>query len=182
MPFTHIPTQPTQPFEGLIDLLRQEEAIYRELGEVLEAEREAMLRLDGERLGDLVARKETLGLRIKALDESRKILARRLGAQFGLPAAAVTLTQLCRRAPAAVAGRLAAIGRSLRQTVTECQAANQANARAASRGLDLVTNAINHLIAQADPAGKEYQASGKRSPGYVTLSKTSGSGLISRRA
>jgi flagellar biosynthesis/type III secretory pathway chaperone len=168
-------------YEALIDLLLQEEAIYRELTELLDEEREAMLRLAVERLGEIVSRKETLGLRIKALDESRKVLARRLGTQLGLATDQVTVTNLCGRAPRSVAERLETIGRRLRRTVTACQEKNAYNARAATRGMELVASAIGHLIAQADPAGKVYQATRRPTQSYATLSKTSGSGWISRR-
>jgi flagellar biosynthesis/type III secretory pathway chaperone len=169
-------------FDALIDLLTQEETIYREMSSLLDEERQAMLGLAVERLGEIASRKETLALRIKALDESRKLLARRLGAQFGLRAEQVTVSNLCPRAPGPTAGRLEATARRLRATVLECQEKNNYNARAAARGMDLIGGAIDHLIAQADPSGKVYQPTKQRTHGYATLSKTTGSGLISRQA
>lgn len=175
-------TGDTANLESLIDLLIQEEAIYRELLAVLDAEHAAMLAMEIARLTDLASRKETLGLRIRGLDESRKVLARRLTHQLGLAPDEVTITRLCELAPVGVAERLAAAGRRLRETVEACQVRNAENARAAHRGLDLVQSAIGHLIDAADPAGKVYQTQRSGPGGYATISRTSGSGLISRRA
>jgi flagellar biosynthesis/type III secretory pathway chaperone len=175
-------TPDNRHYEALIDLLGQEGAIYGELSGLLDEESQAMLGLAIERLGEIAARKETLGLRIKALDESRKVLARRLGAQAGLTPDQVTVSQLSRLLPASVGGRLAAAGARLREIAVECQEKNAFNARAASRGLEMVNDAIGHLIERADPSGKVYQSGKQRTQGYATLSKTSGSGLISRRA
>lgn len=147
----------TQSFESLISLLQQEHAIYCEMAELLAGEREAMLAMAAARVTELTARKQTLVLRIKALDESRKLLARRLGAQCGLDPDGVTLTTLCEFADAPHALRLRTVGEALRQAVLHCQELNRFNERAARRGLELVSGVIQQLIDQADPAGRLYQ-------------------------
>lgn len=174
-----------QSFEALISLLEQEAAIYEEMALLLDQEREALLGLALDRLGELTSRKETLGLRIKAMDESRKLLARRLGAAYGLAPDQVTLTTLGKLAPPDTAQRLGRIGQRLRETVERCQAVNDYNARAAHRGMDLVSGAIEYLIAQADPAGQVYQAprpAGARG-GYPPARRpgVGASGFISRQ-
>lgn len=169
--------------EALITLLEQEEAIYSEMAILLDEERAALVAMATDRLGEVVARKETLALRIKAMDESRKLLARRLGAAYGLSPERITLVDLCRQAPPELAMRLSRSGLKLKQTVQRCQEVNDYNARAATRGRELVSGAIEYLIAQADPAGNVYQApkakggygaAAGRRPGY--------SGFISRQA
>lgn len=175
-----------QTFQALLALLEQEESIYSEMATLLEQEREALLAMKVDRLGQIASRKETLGLRIKAMDESRKMLSRRLGAALGLESDKITLTVLSQVAPADVGVRLGQIGQKLKQIVLKCQAANEFNARAACRGLDLVSGAIEYLIAQADPAGKLYQApkKGKALGGYGAggSNRFSGpSGFISRQ-
>lgn len=175
----------TQSFLALISLLEQEEAIYGEMATLLDEEREALLAMALDRLGELTSRKETLALRIKAMDESRKLLARRLGTFFCLEPDQVTLSALGRHAPAHLAAPLQAAGEKLRATVERCQAINEYNARAASRGMSLVASSIEYLIAQADPVGKLYQAPvrGARAGGYgASLRRASGSGFIQRQA
>lgn len=174
-----------QSFEALITLLDQEEAIYGEMASLLDQEREALLAMAMDRLGELTSRKETLGLRIKAMDESRKLLARRLGNAFGLAPDQVTLSNLCRLAPTEMGLRLNRCGLKLKETVERCQAVNEFNAKATHRGMELVSGAIEYLIAQADPAGKVYQAPRPTARGGYPPARrpgTGASGFISRQA
>jgi len=168
-----------QSLTALIGLLEQEETIYREMAVLLDEEREALLGMAVERLGEITARKETLVLRIKALDESRKLLARRLGDACGLKPEEVTISRLCLIAPPETAARLSRIGQALRATLERCQAVNTFNERAASRGMSLIGGAIEYLIAQADPLGKLYQA--PRAKGYGPALRHGASGFISRQ-
>ena len=168
-------------FEALIDLLSQEQAIYSQMAELLDREREAMLSMATDRLDTIVSTKETLALRLKALDESRKMLANRLGSLHGLPADKVTITGLSQTAPPAVADRLRRVGARLRETVERCQLLNQFNARAARRGVEMVSGAIDHLISTAAPAGKLYSKPVARG-GYGMGARRSVPGIISRQA
>ena len=169
----------TQTYAALISLLEQEEAIYGEMAVALNEEREALLAMAADRLGELASRKETLALRVKALDESRKLLARRLESALGIPPEELTVTRLVQHAPSGMGERLRRVGQTLRQSVERCQAVNQFNERAARRGMSLLGGAIQYLIAQADPAGKLYQA--PRPKGYAAGGHSGASGFISRQ-
>jgi flagellar biosynthesis/type III secretory pathway chaperone len=173
-----------QDYEALIDLLEQEEAIYREMLALLDEEREAMLRMRVDQVMRLTSRKETLALRVKALDESRKMLARRLAAGLGTPPDQVTVTRLCEQAPFGVAKRLAAAGDRLRQVVAACKTKNEANGRTAACGMNVIAGAMDHLIAHADPTGVVYRPSRRDGHGgYARLTKAVPSlGLVSRQA
>jgi hypothetical protein len=143
-----------------------------------------MLAMAIARLGEIASRKETLALRIKALDESRKLLARRLGQELNIPPDQVTVTRLCAQAPSAVATRLELAGRTLRETVMTCRELSENNACAARKGLELTGGMIDFMIREADPAGRLYTAprpNAKRG-GYTGMSQTKGSGFISRQA
>lgn len=171
-----------QSFEALISLLEQEEAIYKEMALLLEQERDALLAMTMDRLGEVTSRKETLALRIKALDESRKLLARRLGSAFGLDPDQVTLVTLCQKAATPdIAMRLSRVGLSLKAAVQHCKEINDYNARAASQGMSLVTGAIEYLIAQADPAGKVYQSPRPKAGGYSPARRPVSATFISRQ-
>ncbi|HOE96936.1 MAG TPA: flagellar protein FlgN [Candidatus Sumerlaeota bacterium] len=171
-----------QPYESLLTLLGEERAIYEEMADLLDQEREAMLAMAVDRLAEIVARKETLALRIKALDESRRVLARRLGAALGLPPHELTISELYAAAPAEIAGRLRAVGAALREVVVRCREINQFNERAARRGLELVGGAIQTLLEQADPTGKVYEAPRPRARGYGGPVAPGGGGIFSRQA
>lgn len=169
-----------QSYHALIELLREEDSIYREMADLLEEERSALAKMAVERLGEITSRKETLTLRIKALDESRKMLARRLGEALELPAEQVTITRLSQRAPVPLGAELKSAGDSLRHSVGQCQKLNQLNSIAARRGWDLANGMIAQLIEGADPAGRLYQAPGG-AKGYAS-SRGGGSGFVSRQA
>ena len=171
----------SESLEALIDLLGQERLIYDEMAELLDQEREAMLAMAMDRLGEVVARKETLVLRIKALDESRKVLARRLGTAFSLPPTRLALAELCHHAPPPYDEELDRAGRDLRTSLEHCQSKNEFNARAARRGLELINTAIHHMIDQSDPAGKVYHAPRKRGRLQSVGGVQGQSGFISRQ-
>lgn len=162
------------PFDDLISLLLEEAAIYRQMSALLAEEREALLSMAASDLAEICARKETLALRVKALDESRKLLSDRLGRRFGIAPADLTVSTLCRLAPKPVAERLDAARKELRELALECKNLNEANSRAARRGVDLITSAVEFLLADPDPAGRVYQKKGgygapaRRSPEVVS--------------
>lgn len=170
-------TVDNQAFVDLIKLLEEESQIYTEMRDLLDREREALLHLKATELGEIVSRKETLGLRIKALDESRKVLSERLGRRLGIAPEELTVTALCRYAPRELAERLDSVRTELRSCATECKAVNDYNAQAAHRGLDLITGAVQFLLDEADPAGKVYQKKAKYGSSYV---RSQGPAMISQ--
>ena len=149
-----------QAFEDLIKLLEEESEIYGEMGELLEAEQDALRRLAAPELGEITARKETLALRVKDLDESRKVMSEGLGRRLEIAPEELTVTALCERAPASASRRLHQVRTTLRDRASACKAINDYNSRAARRGLDLVSGAIGYLLQDADPTGKVYKKKG----------------------
>lgn len=169
----------TEHFDALIALLGQEQAIYEEMAELLDAEGEALNKMAAHRLSEIVTRKETLVLRVKALDESRRLLARRLGAALGIAGADLTLTNMAARASSGMGRRLIAAGESLRAAIERCRTINERNSVAARRGLDLIGDAARWVIEQADPVGPVYQP-GRGRAGYGAAGR--GPAFISREA
>ncbi len=169
----------TEHFEALIALLGQEQAIYEEMAGLLAAEGEALAKMAAHRLGEIVSRKETLVLRVKALDESRRLLARRLGAALGIAGAELTLKNMAARASGGMGRRLIAAGESLRATIEQCREMNGRNSVAARRGLDLIGDAARWLIEQADPVGPVYRP-GRGRAAYGAAGR--GPAFISRQA
>ena len=160
-------------WDDLVRLLEEETEIYGRMGELLQGEREALLHLEAARLAEICSEKETLGLRIKALDESRKILSERLGRRFAIPCDRLTLSELCRRAPLEKSERLQRARGELRRRAHHCKQLNDYNSRAARRGLDLMNGAIDFLLTEGDPAGKVYEKSGGYGPGRKSPSMIS---------
>lgn len=164
-------------FEDLIKLLQEEALIYSKLGELLALEKQALLKLAASELGEIVSRKETLGLRIKALDESRKILAARMGQAFGIQSKDLTVTALVSFAPVEAKARLNQAREDLRNAVLGCRSINDHNAIAADQGLRLFQNAIGFLIEESEQADKVYQKKG----GYGSGPGTRQASVVSRQ-
>jgi flagellar biosynthesis/type III secretory pathway chaperone len=167
-----------QSFADLIALLEEEAGIYSELADLLTREREALLRLAASEIAEICSQKETLGLRVKALDESRRLLSDRMGRRYGLHPDMLTVTELLRFAPADLAAKLDGARTRLRERANLCKEINEYNSRAARRGLDLVSGAMDHLLNGADPAGKVYQKQG----GYGRNARRTAPAVVSHQA
>jgi flagellar biosynthesis/type III secretory pathway chaperone len=149
-------------FPDLITLLEEEVTIYSQIRDLLERERHALLHMAASELGEICAAKETLALRIKALDESRRILSERLGRRLSISPDDLTVSKLCEFAPAGLKEKLSIARDQLREQALACRELNEINASAARKGLEIVTTAVEFLVRESDPAGKVYEA--KKSP------------------
>lgn len=173
---------PVPSVKSLVDLLQQEILIYREMASVLEEERGAMLAMDFERLSEIVPRKETLALRIKALDESRKMVSNRLALQYRIPVNELTISRLCDALDPSTARQLSMVRDELKAVVCRCQGLNEHNERAARVGMELVHGAMEFMIKEADPAGQLYKAPKGAARGYRPAAAAVNSGLLSQQA
>lgn len=169
--------QSQQSFIGLISLLEQEAEIYALMETLLGEELEALKFLRASELGELCARKETLALRVKALDESRRLIGDRLGRTFGIAPEDLTVTELCKFAPPGIGERLANVRETLRERAIACKTLNDRNFRAARRGMDLVSNAADYLLKTREPSEKVYA---KKGP-YAKRKAPSGPSVVSRQ-
>lgn len=170
-------TSTRKAFQDLIDLLVEETQIYAELASLLEVERDALKRLRAPLLEEIAAKKDTLGLRLKALGESRLILARRMGRGFGIASDELTVTELTHFAPRDLRGTLDRARTELRDQVLACKKVNEYNSMTATQGIDLVRSAIGFLIADHDPAGKIYERKGT----YGRVAKSARPVMISKQ-
>lgn len=155
----------------LIALLEEEAAIYGRIEALLKREQKALLGLEVSELGEIASQKEMLALRIKTLDESRQIMSARLSTCLGMGPGEVTVSALCDAIGsglletgegdrAQLANRLDEVRRKLKDRAESCRGMNAINSRAARRGMELISGAIEHLLSEADPAGHLYQKKG----------------------
>jgi len=93
-------------FREVVDLLRKEADICRDLLRAMEHERAAMLRPQLDPLGALAAEKEALIQRMQTVERQRQEWVGRLAEQLGCPAAELTLGRLAQTAPPAFAEAL----------------------------------------------------------------------------
>jgi flagellar biosynthesis/type III secretory pathway chaperone len=93
-------------FREVVDLLRTEAAICRDLLRAMAHERVAMLRSRLDPLGALAAEKEALIQRMQTAERQRQEWVGQLAGQLGCPAAELTLSRLALKAPPAFAETL----------------------------------------------------------------------------
>ena len=87
----------TTAIEQLSAILRSEESLYRELLGLLQRERELMVDLDADGLGELVRQKETLAAEGRLIEQGRIDVAARLAIDLSISSDPVTLSQICVR-------------------------------------------------------------------------------------
>jgi flagellar biosynthesis/type III secretory pathway chaperone len=170
--------------DSLCRLLQQELEIYNEMHELLGREQQQLLSMKVELLSDVVARKETLALLFKALDESRKGIARRLASILEINMESLTISRICELVPESIARSLKSVSLQLRDAVERCQETNRTNERAARKGMELVNGMIEYLLKDADPSNRVYESPVKKSgpmKGYGPGPGGSRPGLISQQ-
>jgi len=128
----------------LASLLGSEEALYREMRDLLRAERRHMTALDAGALEDIVRQKVALAEEGRLLEDGRAELCARLGALLDLGTARPTLSQLCEAlGPEAgelpdVHGRLAALAGAVQELL-------RANEALAGEALSRVQGTLQRL-------------------------------------
>lgn len=81
-------------YDSLIDMLRREIEVYREIQEVIRSEKRILLKPSLEELHESNARKETWILKAKLLEEVRGNIVRQIARTLGLDAEKATLSVL----------------------------------------------------------------------------------------
>ncbi len=145
-------------FEDLASVLSAQLDLYSQLAALSDAEREALVSREPEKVFDLVRRKETLLLRLRTVEESRELSSLRLARQWGLKAGDLTLSEIQHRCPdAALAARLGELRESMRAVVKRIQEQNARNSGLCRQGMDLIGEVLQ---ASGRPVGGERNAGG----------------------
>lgn len=85
---------PDSLYDSLIDILRKETEVYREIREVILNEKRILMKPSLDALHESNARKETWILKAKLLEEVRENLAKEIALAIGLPGEKVALSDL----------------------------------------------------------------------------------------
>lgn len=83
--------------EQLSAILGSEESLYRELLALLQRERDLMVDLDADGLGEVARQKETLAAEGRLIEQGRMEVAGRLASALGISSAPATLSEICER-------------------------------------------------------------------------------------
>ena len=140
--------------EELSSILTQELMLYEQVREMLGAEREALVSGRPETVLEIVRRKETLLLKIRTLDESRRLICLRLAKAWRVPVSEVDLREAERRAEPKTALRLSDLRRRLTECLDKLRQQNDMNALICRNGTELirqVVESVTQSVAEEKP-------------------------------
>ncbi|NQU44991.1 flagellar protein FlgN [bacterium] len=152
-------------FPDLIQTLKAELALYREVAQFVASEREALAGRDPLAVLDLVRRKETVLLRIRTLDETRQIICRRVARVSGASAEEMTLEGIQKACDPEMAGVLADLRGELRDCLDGLRRMNDQNSHICRQGLEsvrLIMQAVSEAPAKESVAGYGSKSRGGR--------------------
>ncbi len=136
----------------LSDILGREHGQYRKLLELLSVQREAIVSHHPEDLNEILKYQGTIILELKALDEARAALMRKLARNLCIPGTEPTLSQIADCAEEPFATEYRSFAQQLRGVVQEVEKVHQDNSYLLDRSLDHV-NGMLRLFTSAEVAG-----------------------------
>lgn len=128
---------------SLLDVLREEIVLYRSLVDLLTDEQTTLMAADIEALEEIEKKKETIGLRIRLLEESRQGLSDDLQRIVPLPGGEVTLTAIVAVSKGAARNQLRECQSELRGLFTTMSSLVQLNERLVGRSLAFLRGAVS---------------------------------------
>ena len=154
-------------FKRLIALLDEEAEFYQKLLGCIQTERQAIIDLDFELLGDIGRQKETMILKQRELAKKRDQALMQITGEMTATTEEMTLEQLSRRAPSPYNEELQRCRSRLRDLAASLGAENEHVQQLVNHGLALVRGSY-HLITQLLDANPVYHSSGNLQPASST--------------
>jgi flagellar biosynthesis/type III secretory pathway chaperone len=153
----------------LMALLDDEADCYRQMQEVLDAEKESVSLSKRERFDHVEQGKESLVARIQAYENQRTALVEQLAAAYRVDAPLVTVRLLARYLAAPDGANLLARADRLRNLVADVQAKNRHNQNLIRLYLKLIKGSLNLLMPTTDdPAVYAKPGSARPAVGYLS--------------
>lgn len=146
--------------EDLEKVLKQEIDLYREYAGTLTRDAELMNKLNIEELEKSNKTKNTLLLKIKALDQARQNLVRQMASAHSIPEEHTRLVDLCEKLTKEEAKRLLALRDELQGLIQELQNAHLHTTALATASLNWVNSSMATLHRLLSPTGV-YNPQGK---------------------
>jgi flagellar biosynthesis/type III secretory pathway chaperone len=134
----------------LMALLDDEAACYRQMQDVLAAEKESVSLSKKERFDQVEQDKESLVAKIQAFEKQRTALVDHLAVAYGVDAPAVTVRVLAQYMNAADGERLLVRADRLRVLITDVQSKNRHNQHLIGLYLNLIKGSLKLLMPMAD--------------------------------
>ena len=147
-------------FRNLVSVLQNELELHTRLMELLGEEKRSLEELNASDILKAAKEKDTLALRLKALEESRRLSVESISSQYGLgDPDDIVLSKLADAAPEPERAELRRLNIELRATVESGQSQNEQNRYLASGSLRIVREAMKAL-AQPEETQKTYRHQG----------------------
>lgn len=156
--------------ERLMGIIEAQSTCYRELLESFQAERDAIVKSDIDRLNAVIHGKEQLLERIRQMEQQRIGAVESLAEILDEKATDLTLKRLAGLVGEPYASRLQALGNDCRQLFETVQTESSANRSLCLHALAFVNGSLK-LLGQLAATGQVYRASGQvhvhETPGRV---------------
>ena len=147
-------------YSEIRDLLARQERCFRELHELQVREREYLVQLNTEALDEGNNRKETLGLRVRALEETRVRLCGTVAAEHGVDPADVTLTFLCEHCEPELADDFRRFANGFRALARKLESVTRSNGKLVQSSLNTARN-MERLLRKLISDQPTYDAGGQ---------------------
>jgi len=130
----------------LIEILSREADRYSGLVELMREERGHIASNNVDQLDEVLKHQNTIILELKALEEARKALIRKLAELLGLPFEGVTLRKLIDVVEEPYATMLAGYGDRIDELVAEIKRLNDDNSYLIDKSIEYITGALQIFI------------------------------------
>ncbi|MCD6505965.1 flagellar protein FlgN [Candidatus Poribacteria bacterium] len=130
----------------LIEILSREVDRYSGLVELMREERGHIASNNVDQLDEVLKHQNTIILELKALEEARKVLIRKLAELLGLPFEGVTLRKLIDVVEEPYATMLAGYGDRIDELVAEIKRLNDDNSYLIDKSIEYITGALQIFI------------------------------------
>lgn len=159
----------------LIEILTAEQSLYEDILQKIREENEALLSMDSDALLAVTKTKDTLVLRLKALEESRETVTKQIADAAGLSYDTIDLRTIVSLFPGETGTVLESLRSIISSLVTQCRSENERNKKVLSTGAKVLSDAL-HFFHQALSSPPVYEETKK-----VRVKSTSGA-VLSRQA
>lgn len=149
--------------QEMIVILDKEQALYHRLLDLLGEEKGIMEEYSIDALGRSNMEKETIGLKLRLLEESRLLLMKQIASDFDKEPEDITLEDLGGRAPEPLASEIAARRAALKSVVGQVREMNERNRALALHSLSHIQSTIN-TIRTLSSDSPTYASTGSISP------------------
>lgn len=138
----------------LLEILSRESGCYSMLLELLQEEHDCIGRNDVDKLNEIVNRQNTVILELKALEEARSSLVKKIARDLGISAEGLSLTALAEHVDEPFSETLISYGNRIDELSRKIQQINANNSYLIDKSISFIVSALR-IFATADAIPKQ---------------------------